>query len=151
MLRIADFFIAALIPFLILSAAALTVMLAFLIGQRGLDEVQFQRKRKLTERYRALVDSLLQPESGDRALVELAKVPARHRYVIETMLLKPLVVSTGSVVERLRDAARAAGLIDAWVRQLQSRRWWVRAEAVRALGLVRDVRALNLLTAALDD
>jgi len=147
----ADVVLAVLIPFLIFSATALALMLVFLISQRGLDEFRFQRKRRLTARYRELIDSLLQPGADTGALAGLSRVPKRHHYVIETMLLKPLAVSTGSVVERLREAARATGLIDAWVQRLTSRRWWVRAESVRALGLVRESRSLSLIVRALDD
>jgi HEAT repeat protein len=151
MLRIADLLIAVLVPFLIFSALGLIAMLVFLVLQRVIDEIQFRRRRSLTARYRPAVDALLRPDGGHDALVELARAPKRHRAAIAAMLLKPLAISTGSVVERLRDAARAMGLIEQWARQLSDRRWWVRAESTRALGLVRENRALSLLVAALDD
>jgi HEAT repeat protein len=55
------------------------------------------------------------------------------------------------VVSRLRAGAAAVGLVDIWYDRLTSRRWWVRAEAARALGVVRERRALPQLIAALDD
>ena len=151
MLQVADFFIAVLVPFLIFSALVLTAMVVFLVMQRVVDEIQFRRRSTLTARYRAAVDALLRPDADDTALVALARAPKRHRAVIASMLLKPLAISTGSVVERLRGGARAIGLVEQWTRQLEHRRWWVRAEAARALGLVRESRALPLLIRALDD
>jgi len=151
MLQTADLLIAVLVPFLIFSAIMLMAMVLFLVTQRVIDEVQFRRRRSLTERYRAAVDDLLRPDAGDDALIELARAPKRHRSTIAAMLLKPLTISTGSVVERLREAARAIGLIEQWANQLSNRRWWIRSEAARALGLVREARALPLLIAALDD
>ena len=148
---ITDLLVAVLIPFLALSAIVLTAMLVFLVVQRGIDELQFRRRQRLTARYRELVDGLLGPEISDRCLVEISRVPARHRYVIETMFLKTLALATGTVVERLRDGARAASLVDDWVHQLSSRKWWVRAEGTRALGLVRETRALPLMFKVLDD
>jgi HEAT repeat protein len=151
MLRVADFFIALLVPFLIFSAVTLIAMLVFLVAQRGIDELQFRRRMRLTAHYRDTVDALLAPEGCHDAMVRLARAPRRHREVISTMLLKPLTISTGSVVERLREAARVIGLIDQWADELSDRRWWMRAEAARALGLVREAQALSLLIAALDD
>lgn len=151
MLYLTDLFIAVLRPFLFFSALALLAMLVFLILQRGTDELQFQRRKRLTAHYRTAVDALLGPDPSDDALIALAKAPARHCPVIETMLLKPLALSTGTVVERLRAAARVTGLLDKWADNLANRRWWVRADAARALGLVRETRALPLLFKALDD
>lgn len=147
----ADIIIAVLVPFLALSAIALTAMLAFLVLQRGTDQLQFRRRQRLTARYRPLMDGLLAPDTTDQCLVALARVPARHRFVLETMILKTLALATGSVVAHLRDGARAAGLVEDWARRLPSRKWWVRAESARALGLVRESRALPLILSVLDD
>lgn len=151
MLYVAELFIAILRPFLVVSSLALLAMLVFLILQRATDEAQFRRRRALTARYRSTIDALLGPGSQDNALIALARAPRRHRAVIETMILKPLALATGTVVDRLRSAARVAGLIDQWARNLSSRKWWIRADAARALGLVREARALPLLHRALDD
>jgi len=148
---IADLFIAVLVPFLALSGAVLFAMLVFLVLHRAVDEYQFQRRKRLTHQYRPVVDALLQPEGMDESLRALAAVPARHRSIIEAMLLKPLAVSTGSVVDRLHEGARVVGLIGVWTERLSSRAWWVRADSARALGLVRNAESLPLIFKALDD
>jgi HEAT repeat protein len=143
--------VAVLWPFLLLSALALAGLLLLLIVQRGLDELRFRRRQRVTARHRAAVDALLGPDGSEAAIIALARAPAAHRPVIETMLLKPLALATGSVVEQLRQAARAIGLVDEWAGRLGDRRWWVRADAARALGLVRETRALAALVHTLDD
>lgn len=148
---IADLLIAVLEPFLVLGALVLFGMLVYLVLHRVVDEIQFRRRKRLTEQYRPVVDGLLQPETLTASLEALAAVPAGHRPVIEAMLLKPLAIATGSVVDRLREGARASGLISIWTSRLSSHAWWVRADAARALGLVRDAEHLPLIFKALDD
>jgi HEAT repeat protein len=143
--------VAVLWPFLLVSALALAGLLLLLIVQRGIDELRFRRRQRVMALYRQAVDALLGPDRSEAAVIALARAPAAHRPVIETMLLKPLALSTGSVVEQLRQAARAIGLVDEWARRLGDRRWWVRADAARALGLVREPRALAALFHTLDD
>ena len=62
-----------------------------------------------------------------------------------------LRLTTGEIVLRLRDAAAALGLLEQWTASLRDRRWWIRAEAVRALGLVREASCVDRLFGALDD
>ena len=149
--HVAESFIAVLEPFLLVGAAVLAGMVGYLIVHRGVDEIRFQRRRRLTEYYRKTVDRLLQPETSESSLRTLALVPAAHKAVVGAMLLKPLALATGSVVDRLREGARAAGLIPIWTDRVSSGSWWVRADAVRALGLVREKSALRSVSAALDD
>lgn len=151
MLQAADVILGLLRPFLALSALALAVMLVFLIFQRGFDELRFRSRQRIAALYRPALDALLGPDPSDSAVIALAKAPSSHRGVIEGMLLKPLTLATGTVVEQLRNTARVIGFIDVWAGRLRDRRWWVRAEAARALGLVREVRALALLSGLLDD
>ena len=103
---ITDLFVAVPIPFLALSAVVLTAMLVFLVLQRGIHELRFRRRQRLTARCRELVDGLLGPETSDRCLVETSRVPARHRFVIETVFLRTLALSTGTPVERGRSVFR---------------------------------------------
>ena len=151
MVTVVSFFIAVLVPLIILSAIALGLMLLFLLLQRGIDELRYRRRQTLIARYRETINALLSPDATNADVYRVARIPARHRPVVEAMILTPLALSTGSVVERLREAARVTGLIAQWAGQLSNRRWWVRADSVRALGLVREHRALPLLVAALDD
>jgi hypothetical protein len=148
---IADLFIAVLVPFLALSAAVLFVMLVYLVLHRAVDEVQFKRRKRLTQQYRPVVDALLQPEHLAESLAAIAAVSAHHGPILEAMLLKLLAVSTGSVVDRLSEGARVAGLVEVWIERLASYTWWVRADSARALGLVRNSGALPLIFRALDD
>ncbi len=151
MTEIAALFVAVLRPFLLVSSLALAGLLVFLIVQRGVDELQFRWRQRVMARHRAEVDALLGPEPSETAIIALAKAPRAHRPVIEAMLLRPLAVATGTVVEQLRQAARVIGLVDEWAHRLGDRRWWVRADAARALGLVREPRALAALFHTLDD
>ena len=66
-------------------------------------------------------------------------------------MLATLRVTTGDIVPRLRDAAQALGLIEQWTAAIDDRRWWARAEAVRALGLVRNHCSIDRLMLALDE
>ncbi len=59
MLYFADVFVALLTPFLVLSALALAGMLVFLIGQRGVDELQFRFRQRTAAHYR---DTPWQPD-----------------------------------------------------------------------------------------
>lgn len=151
MLYLADLFIAVLKPFLLLSGAVLAGLLVFLVLQRGIDELQFRRRQRTIARYREAVDLLLGQDPPETALIALARASSSQREVIESMLLKPLTIAVGTVVEQLRSAARILGFVEDWVARLGDRRWWVRAEAARALGLVREPRALGALFGALDD
>jgi len=148
---VAELFIAVLLPFLVLSAVSLAAMLVFLVAQRGTDELQFRRRQRLTEHYRPIVEGLLGEQTYQSALVDLTRIPQRHHDVIEGMIFRTLALATGSVVERLRAGARAAGLTEDWAERVTNRKWWVRAEAVRAFGLTRESRALPLIFRALDD
>ncbi|MEW5984961.1 MAG: HEAT repeat domain-containing protein [Acidobacteriota bacterium] len=151
MLHIADLFLAVLRPFLLVSGLALVSLLVFLVLKHGVDEIHYRRRQRIIAHYRPVVDSLLGPVPSDDVFLVLSRVPARHRPVLETMLLRPLALSTGSVVDRLRNAARVSGLIDEWATKLSDRRWWIRAEATRALGLAREIHALPRIYRALDD
>jgi HEAT repeat protein len=151
MLTLADTFVALLRPFLFVSALALAAMFVFLIVQRGVDELLFRRRQRITAKYRDVVNALMGPDDAESALITLARAPNAHRPVIESMLLKPLAVATGTVVDQLRHAARVLNLIDEWARRLSDRRWWVRADAARSLGLVREPRALEALSRLLED
>jgi HEAT repeat protein len=71
--------------------------------------------------------------------------------VLSSLLLAPLRVVTGEIVDRVRAATARAGLLERWKSDLRHRRWWRRAEAALALGLVREPSAAEELMAALDD
>ena len=149
--RVAALFISVLEPFLVAGALVLCAMLAHLVLHRAVDEIGFRRRKRLADRYRPIVDGLLAPGTSEASIEALAAAPGTHRPVIETLILRPLAVATGSVVNQFRAGAQAANLIPFWTEQLSSPRWWIRAEAARALGLVRERAALPAVSAALDD
>jgi HEAT repeat protein len=142
---------AALVPFLLASTLTLGALFVYLLARRLADEGVARYRQRQVVRYRPLVDALLTASAHEWAIDRLGRSPRRHRGVIAGMLLAPLGVATGAFVDRVHAAARALGLIDRWTRNLANRHWWARAEAVRALGLVREHAALDGLIAALDD
>jgi HEAT repeat protein len=132
-------------------AAQLLVALVGLVVWRAVDELRFLRRQRLIARFRPLVEALLPAVPGPDAVAHLVATPRRHREVLGDLILAALRLTTGEVVPRLREAARALGLLDRWTAALVDRRWWVRAEAVRALGLVRDPASVDVLLAALNE
>jgi HEAT repeat protein len=132
-------------------ATLLVAALAGLVLWRGFDEVRYLRRQQLIRRYRPLLDSLLSPVPDADVVERLVKTPRRHRAVVADLLLSGLRLTRGDIVPRLHDAAAALGLIDRWRRWLRDPRWWKRAEAARALGLVRHAPSVDDLLAALDD
>ncbi|MBI2188254.1 MAG: HEAT repeat domain-containing protein, partial [Acidobacteria bacterium] len=142
---------AALVPFLLANSLALGALFGYLLASRAADELAARYRQRLIVRYRPLIEVLLtDPALGD-AIARLEQSPRHHRRVIASLLLAPLDVATGTLVDRVQAAARVLGLIDLWTRDLGSRHWWIRADSARALGLVDDHAALGGLIAALDD
>jgi HEAT repeat protein len=139
--------------FLLAGGLLLAAEFAYLLAQRGLDEMRFRRRQRLARRLRPLVDQLLatpEPASAIDALVDAGK--AEDPDVVGDLLLAPLkVVSAGPVVDRVAAAVARMGIREVWSGRLGDRRWWVRADAVRALGLLRDRSSVSLVLARLDD
>jgi HEAT repeat protein len=140
-----------LITLLSVFAGALIVALFGLIVYRAIDEIRFLRRQRLLARYRSVVDTLLTSSDGAAPIAELVATPARHRPVISHLLLAVARLQTGDAMPAIRAAAAALGLIDGWTADLSHRSWWVRAEGVRALGLMRELAAVPALLRALDE
>ena len=151
MLRVATYVRAVLVPFLILTGSLLAGLLVTVLILHGARELACRRRQHLIARYQPLVDALLQPDLPPGTIQRLKNCPARHRPILSGLLLAPLRVASGLVIDRVRLAAEAVGLIDAWTNALSDRRWWVRADAARALGCVREVSAVSPILAMLDD
>jgi hypothetical protein len=151
MTDVADQIRAALVPFLLAGGVLLAVLFVSLLARRAVETLVERHRQRLIVRYRPLVDALLSPAACGEAIDRLRQSPLRHRDVIAGLMLTPLAVASGAFVGRLRDATRALGLIDRWTRHLGSRHWWIRADGVRALGLVHEHAALDGLIAALHD
>lgn len=140
-----------LLPFLAALAATLVLLFAWLILRRAALALHAMWRHAIVARYRPAVDALTGPAPPPRTVERLARSPRRHHAVIADLIIDALRVTTGEIVPRLREAIDALGLIREWRARVSDRRWWVRAGAVRALGLARDPDALPLLAGALDD
>lgn len=140
-----------LLPFLAALAALLVVLFAWLIVSRAALALADAWRRRIVSQYRPAVDALTGPAPAPEALERLARSPRRHHAIVAGLVIEALRVTTGEIVPRLREAIDGLGLIRRWRAQVSDRRWWVRADAARALGLVRDLEALDSLVGALDD
>lgn len=151
MLEIADLLRRVLVPFLLVGGSLLGILLSFLIAQRGVRELAWRRHQVLLARYRPLIDEVMQSPPSVHLLDRLRRTPARHRRVLTGLLLAPLHAARGDLVSYVHDAARALGLIERWQADLRNRRWWVRADAARALGAVEDRPSHAAIMNALED
>ncbi|HJZ75240.1 MAG TPA: HEAT repeat domain-containing protein [Vicinamibacterales bacterium] len=139
----------ALVPFLEVSSFLLILMLAILLGQRFVLSGIHWRRRRLARRYQSAVADVIMGDA--RAVRALALAPRRHRGVIAELLLGQIRVLTGESIARARTVAQATRLDTFWREALDDRRWWRRAEASRALGLIADPESFARLAQRLDD
>ena len=140
-----------LLPLLLTLASLLGVLFVWLVAWRLGVQFHAAWRRQILARYEPIVGELLGPAPGPDAVQRLACSPRRYRAAIASLIVDALRLMTGEIVPRLRDAVDALGLIDDWRVGLHDRRWWVRADSARALGLVCDPSAVEGLIAALDD
>jgi hypothetical protein len=151
MLHAAELVRLVLVPFLFIGGSLLGVLLAFLVIQRVVRELAWRRRQTLVARYRPVIDSITQFGPTPQALERLRRIPAFHRPIVAGLLLAPLRAARGDVISHVREAAVAIGLIERWRADLRDRRWWLRADGVRALGFVEERSALPAILRALDD
>jgi HEAT repeat protein len=151
MLHIADVIRRVLIPFLLVAGIVVLLLLLGLLIARAIDEIRFRRRQRLIAKCRPLVDALLLPRPPSGLVKTLGNELRGHRDVLTELLIAPARVATGGVIDVLRAAAAELGLIDRWRRELTNRRWWVRADAARSLGLLKEPSSVDLLVATLDD
>lgn len=138
---------------IILGAGLAALALAFggLIVSRLARAWADRRRARVEAVYLPVIDALLQPASAPDAIATLARAPRAHRALIGKLLLRPLRVARGEIVAAIRAAAEALDQDRVWLAGLTDRRWWVRADSARALGLIRGGDALDGLTRALED
>ena len=130
-------------------ATALT-MAAAVIVERTAFGVQQALNRRLTQRYRPLVQRAI--EGDETARGELLASPARHRLALAWLLIEPLIEDRDPErIARTRAIAEALSVFHLADRYLRSWLWWRRALALRALGLVQARDHTAQLVAALDD
>lgn len=131
--------------------AALALVFAGLILSRLMRTLAARRRGAIEQRYMPLIDDLLLPATARGAIDSLHAAPAAHHNLIGGLLLRPLRVARGEVIASIRSAAEALQQDRRWMSGLGDRRWWVRAESARALGLIRSPGALANLTRTLED
>jgi hypothetical protein len=128
---------------------AMSMTAAVVLG-RALIALQDARRRWTERRYGPLVRRAL--EGDESALRQLVHCPSRHRIVIATLMIEPLIDNRpAGRVARTRAIVNTMQLIPLADRYLQSRWWWRRAIALRALGLVQVRDRTAAIVAALDD
>lgn len=138
-------------PWMALAAVVLAALLMMaVVGQRIALAAQKVRLTRLAARYNPLLRRAL---TGDHhALRALAASPARYRITIGTLLISPLIDDRNPVrIAATRSVVDAMSLLSLADQLLRSRRWWDRALAVRALGLIQQVDRADRIVAALDD
>lgn len=140
-----------LVIFLLVNGLLLAAVLLFLVVNRGADEWRFRRRQQRQAELQPLVDRVVAPMPDPQAAAELAAAARRHPAEVSTLLLKIARLTQGSLVDRLRLVALDGGLVSRWLRGLEDRRWWVRAEAALALGLVEETAAVPGVLSLLDD
>ena len=142
---------AILVPFLLAAGTLLLALVCHVLILHGVRDIVFHRRQRLIRHYRVIVEAALRDDDNVVGVARLLAAPWHHRHVLASLILEPLSVTEGAVTRRGAEIAVALGLVDRWKRQLRDRRWWVRAEAVRALGLVKHAATLPVLIVALDD
>ena len=147
----ADVLRQALIPFLVTTASLLAALLAFLVVQRVVRELKTTLRRRLVARYRPLTEAVTHGGALPELVPRLRALPASHRRLLSRRMLAPLRAARGALVDNVRETAQAIGLIEMWRDDATNRRWWRRAEGVRALGLVEDRSALPVVIRAFED
>lgn len=115
------------------------------------------RRRRVEKRYGPLARRALGGDTG--ALGALAASPSRHRLIIASLLIDPLIAdrdpdriaATRGLVRAMSPQTPGAErwpIADRW---LASHWWWRRAVALRALGLLQATNRTARVVAALDD
>jgi HEAT repeat protein len=138
-------------PLLVRAAGvAALAMAAAVVIERTAQGLYQAWNRRLTLRYRPLIDRALEGDETARAAI-LASA-ARHRFAIAWLLIEPLIEDRDPRrIDATRSIAQALSVFDRTDRYLRSRLWWRRALALRALGLVQARDHTARLIAALDD
>jgi hypothetical protein len=150
LLTIAERFRDVLVPFLIAGSIVLAILFAILIVQRLVRAALQRRHLDLLQRYRPVIAAAL--TSDARSLANLpAPLTTRHRAIAGELVLATLRIVRGPQTARALAVADHLKLTTAWRTDLGARRWWHRAEAALALGLLRDRKSVRELIALLDD
>jgi len=127
------------------SALTLTVVLS-----RVVLAVQAARLRRAERRYGDLIRRTL--EGDGTALRALVESPPRDRITIGRLLVAPLIADRNPQrIASARRIAQAISLGDVVRRLFNSRLWWRRVAALRAVGLLQARNGTAAVVAALED
>ena len=120
------------------------------VVERALQGLRQVRQRRLEQRYMPIVRrALVGDAAAERALVDC---PRRDRIDVAVLLVTPLIDDRDSWrIARTREIFTAMSLVAEAERFLDSRLWWRRAIALRALGLLQSRAHTGHIVAALDD
>ena len=142
---------ARLTPLMVWAAAvAALTMAAAVVVERAAFGVQQALSRRVTERYRPLVQRAIAGDETARG--ELLRSPARHRLTLARLLIEPLIEDRDPQrIARTRAIAESMSVFHLADRYVRSWFWWRRALALRALGLAQARDHTAQLVAALDD
>jgi HEAT repeat protein len=118
--------------------------------ERAAFGIQQVRQRRFEARYLPIVRRAL---AGDaEAEQTLVSCPRRHRLRVAALLIVPLIEEADPArLARTRRIVEAMSLLSEAERMLNSRLWWRRAVALRALGLLRIRDYTPAVVGALDD
>jgi hypothetical protein len=147
----ADYAQQILVAFLFATGSMVLLLPAIRIMGRAIENIKRRRRVRLVQECQPLVDKLLLPNPSVRIAEQLACYVPRHGAIVAQLLVAPARYVTGPAIVRLRRTARAFGAVDKWMRELSDRRWWVKTDAARALGQLKEPSAVDALIATLDD
>lgn len=104
-------------------------------------------------RRRELEPILFRFVMDQRPLAALLNSPLSRRDwpVVEHVFFDLLRVVRGNVTVRAQQAFESLGIVDHYLRQLRTRRWWKRAEAAEKLGLMLSGKATKPLIDRMSD
>jgi HEAT repeat protein len=125
-------------------------MAAAVAIERAVFGIAALRQQRLERRYLPIIHRAL--DGDERARGALAAVPARHRLTVAWLLIGPLTHDRNPArIDATRSLAETVGVPAIADRYLTSVRWWRRALALRALGLMRSRNHAAEIVGALDD
>jgi hypothetical protein len=138
-------------PSIAWGAATLAVLTtAAVLVERTAFGLGVLRRRRLEARYVPLVRRALAGDTDAEAA--LVSSPRRFRLDIASLLIAPLVDDRDPArIARTRHIVTAMDLLADAQLMVRSRRWWRRAVALRALGLIEARESAAWIVAALDD
>ncbi len=137
---------------LLIAAAAsfFLVLLLLIVVNKGWREIS---ERRLRRRRAALEPDFFRYVTGTGPIGDHLQQPLRpsDRPLVEEIFFDLGRVVQGAAWQRAREAFLALGFVDYYIRRLDSRSWWSRAEAAEKLGYIGSEKATRPLVGHMDD